>query len=163
VPGGAPFHTTSTRALEFPGARSFAPLFHAKGRGLDAASRQPLRRAPTSRAGPTLQRLSACAEKTCTEPVRRNWYRFRRDFVQLVLVLDQFCPVEQLFPPRLRATFERKLKYETVHTIVYPESLPVAGSKGLPGSGGLPARGAQDCPATAIPIFSLREPANSNR
>jgi hypothetical protein len=55
-----------------------------------------------------------------------------RDFVQLVLVLDQFCTVAQLFPPRVRATFKRKLKYENEHTIVYPEILPVAGSKGLP-------------------------------
>ena len=36
--GGRPFHNTSTHAFDLPGARSFAPLFHAKGRGLDAAS-----------------------------------------------------------------------------------------------------------------------------
>src|SRR5271156_6523588 len=34
--GGEPFHTTQTNAVEFPGAPSFAPLFHAKGGGLDA-------------------------------------------------------------------------------------------------------------------------------
>jgi hypothetical protein len=72
--------------------------------------------------------LSADTEKTCTKPVRRNWYRFGTISVSL----NQFCPVEQLFSARLRATFERKLKYETVHTIVYPESLPAAGSKGVP-------------------------------
>ena len=122
--------------MDFPGAQSFAPLSHAKGRGLDAASRQPFRRTPTPRAGPTLQKLSACAtlrsraagsqdesrcsaiQKTCTKPVRRNWYRFGA----ISASLHQFCPVEQLFSPRLRATFERKLKYETVHTIVYPEN-----------------------------------------
>jgi len=38
VAGGRPFHNTSTHALEFPGARSFAPLFHVKGPGLDVAS-----------------------------------------------------------------------------------------------------------------------------
>jgi hypothetical protein len=89
--------------------------------------RQPSRRTPTSRAGPTLQRLSTYPDKTCTEPVRRNWYRFGTISVSL----DQFCPVEQLFSARVRATFERKLNYETVHTIVYPESLPAAGSKGV--------------------------------
>ncbi len=36
--GGASFHTTSTHAFDFPGAPSFAPLFHAKGGGLDARS-----------------------------------------------------------------------------------------------------------------------------
>jgi hypothetical protein len=66
--------------------------------------------------------------KTCTESVRRNWYRFGA----ISGSLHQFCPVEQLFSPRLRATFERKLKYETAHTIVYPESLQAGGSKGLP-------------------------------
>jgi hypothetical protein len=33
--GGAPLHTASTYALDFPGGPSFAPLFHAKGGGLD--------------------------------------------------------------------------------------------------------------------------------
>ena len=43
---GRPFHTTATHAFDFPvpacgrQARLFAPLFHAKGRALDAASRQ---------------------------------------------------------------------------------------------------------------------------
>jgi len=46
-------------AVEFPGARSFAPLSHAQGRDLIVASRQPSRRTPTSRGGPTLHRLSA--------------------------------------------------------------------------------------------------------
>jgi len=33
---GQGFHTTQTNAAEFPGAPSFAPLFHAKGGGLAA-------------------------------------------------------------------------------------------------------------------------------
>src|SRR5579863_7934267 len=41
--GGPPFHATQTKAVEFPGAALFAPLFHAKGAGLDATS--PSRRA----------------------------------------------------------------------------------------------------------------------
>ena len=36
--GGPALHTTQTNAVEFPGAALFAPLFHAKGAGLDAAS-----------------------------------------------------------------------------------------------------------------------------
>jgi hypothetical protein len=36
IEGGTPFHTTQTYAVEFPGGPSFAPLFHAKGGGLDA-------------------------------------------------------------------------------------------------------------------------------
>jgi hypothetical protein len=43
IEGGRPFHTTQTSAFEFPGARTFAPLFHAKGRGLDAAPLPNLR------------------------------------------------------------------------------------------------------------------------
>ncbi len=39
--GGQPFHTAQTNVVEFPGGPSFAPLFHAKGGGLDAASRTP--------------------------------------------------------------------------------------------------------------------------
>ena len=78
------------------------------------------------------QRRYAHAEKTCTKPVCRNQYRFSPEFVQLVLVLDQFCPVAQLFPPFLGATLERKLKYETAYTIVYLENQPAAGSKGVP-------------------------------
>jgi hypothetical protein len=38
--GVAPFYTTSTHALDFPGGSSFALLFHAKGGGLDAAPLQ---------------------------------------------------------------------------------------------------------------------------
>src|SRR5271156_4465133 len=66
-------------------------------------------------------------KKTCTKPVPHNWYRFRA----ISYSLNQFCPVEQLFSSPLRATFKRKIKYETVHTIFSPESLPVAGSKGV--------------------------------
>ena len=73
--------------------------------------------------------------------------------------LHQFCPLEQLFSPRLRATFERKLKYETVHKLIYPENLPAAeGPKGLPGTDGLPvgpvpqSRDGTD----AISIFEFR-------
>src|SRR5271156_7184364 len=73
-------------------------------------------------------------KKTCTKPVPHNWYRFRA----ISYSLNQFCPVEQLFSPRLCATFERKLKYETVRTIIYPESLPVAGSKGVEPAGPRP-------------------------
>ena len=39
--------------------------------------------------------------------------RFRR----LKMPLDQFCTSVQLLSPRLRATVERKPKYENVHTI----------------------------------------------
>ena len=60
---------------------------------------------PSHKSVPMMQGLSACAEKTCTKPVRRNWYRF----TAISGSLHQFCPVEQLFSPRLRATFERKL------------------------------------------------------
>ena len=35
--GGAPFHITWTHALDFADAPSFAPLFLAKGEGLDAS------------------------------------------------------------------------------------------------------------------------------
>jgi hypothetical protein len=76
--------------------------------------------------------FSSHAGKTCTEPVCPNWYGFGA----ISASLHQFCPVEQLCSARLRATFERKLKYETVHRMVYPESLPVAG---LPAAGGLEA------------------------
>src|SRR5271168_2257501 len=34
--GGEPFHTAQTNAVEFSGAPSFAPLFHAKGGGLES-------------------------------------------------------------------------------------------------------------------------------
>jgi hypothetical protein len=125
--------------IGFSGRPSFALLFHAKGGGLEEASRQPSRRTPTSRLGSTTQTVRLrhpsvpcrkTIQKPCTKPVHRNRYWFSPDFVQLVLVLDHFCPIAQLFPPRLRATFERKLKYETAHTIVYPDSRPVEGSKG---------------------------------
>ena len=53
------------------------------------------------------------------------------DFVQLVLVLHRFCTVAQLFSPRIRATFEWKLKYENAHTLDCFSILPAAGSKGL--------------------------------
>jgi hypothetical protein len=84
-------------------------------------------------------RLRRVAEENTLRACRKNLYQtcssqsvqVLRDFVQLVLVLDYFCPIAQLFPPPLRATFERKLKYENVPTIIYPESLPVAGSKGV--------------------------------
>ena len=49
--------------------------------------------------------------------VRRNQRKSSPNFVQLVLVLYQFCTNAQLFPPSLRATLERKLNYETSHTI----------------------------------------------
>jgi hypothetical protein len=42
------------------------------------------------------------------------------------LVLDEFCTAVQLFPPRLRATFGRKLNYGNVHTI---ESSQLAGRR----------------------------------
>ena len=103
-------------------------------------------------------------------PARKNLYRtcssrsvqVLPNFVQLVLVLDQFCPSAQLFPPRLRATFKRKLKYETAHTIVHrracppQEGPPMAGSKGLPRVAdlqvaGLPAaEGSKGGPRAAI-------------
>jgi hypothetical protein len=95
--------------------------------------------------------------KNCTEPVRHNRYRFWRDFGQLVLVLQQICSIAQLFSPRFRATFERKLKYEIVHRIVYSESLPVAGSKGVP------RQALPHCGTGAIFIFSVRTSAKSNR
>jgi hypothetical protein len=84
-------------------------------------------------------------KKACTEPVRRNWYRFG----PISGSLHQFCEAEQLFSPRLRATFERKPRYETVHTIVYPENLPAAEGPPVAGSQGLPREPAyrrQACP-----------------
>src|SRR5271154_3000072 len=60
---------------------------------------------------------------TCAESVRLNWCRFSAIWGSL----DQLCPLEPLFSLRLRVTVERKVKYESTHTIVYPESLPVAG------------------------------------
>ena len=96
-------------------------------------------------------------KKTCTKPVPHNWYRFRA----ISYSLNQFCPVEQLFSSPLRATFERKLKYETVHTIIYPESLPVAGSKGAPCEP-VPFR---DCGTelAPLPLFSPRAATQVNR
>jgi hypothetical protein len=79
------------------------------------------------------------------------------NFVQLVLVLHQICSTAQLFSPRCYATVEPKPKYENIYTIVYPESLPVAGSKGVP---------CQPVPqreTALISIFSLRATTNSNR
>src|SRR5271154_2550532 len=43
--GGPPFHTTQTKAVEFPGAASLRFL---KGAGLDATSPQSFRETPTS-------------------------------------------------------------------------------------------------------------------
>jgi hypothetical protein len=71
-------------------------------------------RAPLLR--PASKTLPARAKKDCAKPVRRNQYRFSSDFLQLVLFLDHFCPIAQLFPPPLRATLQRKLKYESTHT-----------------------------------------------
>jgi len=50
------------------------------------------------------------------------------DFVQLVLVVDQFCSIAQLFSARLRVTFERILKYETAYKIATCNSVPRRGS-----------------------------------
>jgi hypothetical protein len=106
--------------IGFSGCPILRAFGSCEGWGFRRTSRRPFRRTPTSRAAPTMKRLSAHAEKTCTEPVCRNWYRFGASSASL----HQFCPVEQLFSARLRATFERQLKYETVHRIVHPESLP---------------------------------------
>ena len=56
-------------------------------------------------------------QNTRAKLVRRNQHKSSPNFVQLVLVLYQFCTNAQLFPPRLRATFEWKLNYETTHKI----------------------------------------------
>jgi hypothetical protein len=78
-----------------------------------------------------------------------------------------FCPVGQLFSPRLRAVLERKLKYETAHTILYASSLPAPGSKGAARAYILPAARTQHCTRAAahisIFIFWLRGSANSKR
>jgi hypothetical protein len=75
-----------------------------------------------------LARYSDDAESL--HPRRKNLYQtcpsqsvqFSPDFVQRVLVLHHFCPSAQLFPPPLRATLKRKVKYETVHAIACPEN-----------------------------------------
>ena len=61
--------------------------------------------------------LYTAIQNTRAKLVRRNQHKSSPNFVQLVLVLYQFCTNAQLFPPRLRATFEWKLNYETTHTI----------------------------------------------
>ena len=72
--GDASFHTTSTHALDFPGAclPQAGPILRAsvscEGWGFRRTLRQPFRRTPTSRAGPTLQRLSACAARIASPP-----------------------------------------------------------------------------------------------
>ena len=97
-----------------------------------SAPRLP-RQTLTSRASPTRQKPSDRATKTWTEPVPRNQPRFSSDVIQLVLVLHQFCTNEQLFPPPLRATLERKLNYETTLTILPREPA----RRGGPASGRL--------------------------
>jgi len=65
------------------------------------------------------RRLAAGAgaiQKTCTTPDCRNWRMFRA-ISSSRIVLAQFCTWVQLLSPRLRATVERKAKYENVHTI----------------------------------------------
>jgi len=101
------------------------------------------------------------ADKTCTKAVRRNQCRFSPDFVQLVLVLDHFCPIAQLFPLLLRATLQRKLKYEIGPTIVHAERLPAAASKNVPRVAISPAGSTNACRSTAISISFPRGPANS--
>jgi hypothetical protein len=44
--GGTPFYTTQTKAVEFPGGPSFAPLFYAKGGGLDVPAQRERHNAP---------------------------------------------------------------------------------------------------------------------
>ena len=61
--------------------------------------------------------LYTAIQNTRAKLVRRNQHKSSPNFVQLVLVLYQFCTNAQLFPPRLRATFEWKLNYETTHKI----------------------------------------------
>jgi hypothetical protein len=110
-------------------------------------------------------RLRRVAEENTLRACRKNLFQtcssqsvqVLPNFGQLVLVLDQIGSIAQLFPPPLRATFEPKLKYENVHTTVYPESLSVAGAKGAPCQP-VPPRG-----IASISIFSRRAAANSNR
>ncbi len=71
------------------------------------------------------RRRTRAIQKTCTTPVCRNWRGFRA-FSSLIIALDQFCTWVQLCSPRLRATLERKPKYENVHTI---ERARAAGSQ----------------------------------
>jgi hypothetical protein len=148
--GGRSFGFSGTDAFDFAGAAS---LRLSKPAGLDAASLKPLRRSPTSLAAPTLQKLLAYAHKTCTELGRRNWYKSGT----ISASLDQFGLVEQLFSTRIRPAFKRKPKYETVHRIVYPESLPAADSQGV-SCRPVPRRG-----TAPIFIFSLRGLAKPNR
>jgi hypothetical protein len=123
-----------SRATKTNLRETFLHSFFLKGAGLDAASRQPPLQ---SRAAGSQDESSRPAGrfKTGTKRVCRNWYRSS----PISASLNQFCPFEQLFSPRIRATFERKLKYETVHTIVHLGSLTVAGLKSLPGVASPPA------------------------
>ncbi len=61
--------------------------------------------------------LYSLIQNTRAKLVRRNQHRSSPNFVQLVLVLYQFCTNAQLFPLRLCATFEWKLNYEKTHKI----------------------------------------------
>ena len=61
--------------------------------------------------------LYTAIQNTRAKLVRRNQHRSSPNFVQLVLVLYQFCTNAQLFPPWLRATVEWKLNYEATHKI----------------------------------------------
>ena len=58
APGGLPFHTTPTYGLEFPGGPSFAPVFHAKGGGLDAPPQTSTANCTPSFLSLTLMRIS---------------------------------------------------------------------------------------------------------
>jgi hypothetical protein len=71
-------------------------------------------------------------------------------FRPLEMLLDQFCTWVQLFSPRLRATVERKLKYENVHTIEQAPS-------------NRRCRLARRGSSRAISTLSLRVVRNSNR
>jgi hypothetical protein len=78
---------------------------------------------------------SALAQRTTTpRPSQKVQVatHFRPASTGSVPFLSFVCPNAQLFSPRLRVNFEWRRKNETVQTLVYSESLPVAGSKGAP-------------------------------
>ena len=102
--------------------------------GCSVVNSRPHSFRPAAGEGTSARHSPPALKKTCTKTVRRNRCRF----CEISAGLNQFCPGEQLFASRLRATLKRKLKYESAHTIARPgtcppqEDLPAAGSKGLP-------------------------------
>jgi len=69
--GGTPFYTTSTLSFDFAGAASLAPLFHAKGAGLDAT-----RFATTAKYRSPIQFGSSIQTMPCSLPPAHLCLRF---------------------------------------------------------------------------------------